>query len=177
MARSFHRPILPFLLAAMACMMACIAASTAHAQAPKDSPEGDKALTVQLVDSRKGYVARVPGEAILDSNASGWSPKGLYEVRVYRLPGIGTIRFTATIKTMDLPANAVTNGTYTYVDADSATERGNARIRTFYLPTRHVKIEMIPASVRMARYIEKSEIIFGSFRWKPKANTEAVNTD
>lgn len=160
--------------------MICIAAPKAQAQpkGPKGAPgDGDKTLTAQLVDSRKGYVARVPAEAILDSGASGWSPRGLYEVRIYRIPEVGMIRFTVTVKPMEIPGNAITTPSYVYIEADSATERGNARIRTYYLPTRSVKIELIPSSVRMMRYIEKSDLLFNTFRWKPKANTEEVNTD
>jgi hypothetical protein len=162
----------------------CIALAVILTLAPlalraQDSPPAanNNPMTVQLVDSRRGYVARVPAEAILDSNSSGWSRKGHYEVRVYRMPGIGFFRFTVTVKPMDIPPDAINNGAYTYTKMDSATERGNAQIRTYYLPTRSVKIEIIPTSIRMIRYLEASEDIFNSFRWKPGATTDAIDTD
>ncbi|MBS1911611.1 MAG: hypothetical protein JST22_06475 [Bacteroidetes bacterium] len=142
----------------------------------KQNTEEAKA-TAQFVDSRKGYVIRIPGEAILDSSQSGWSRKGRYEVRLYKLPGIGIVRITATVKTLTMPSDTVNSGAYIYSDHDSATERGNAIIRTYYLPTRRVRIELIPVSYRMMRYLEAAKDIFATFRWKPGANTEAIDTD
>lgn len=158
-------------------LFSCAMPAALCAQEAQPPVNGDNPMTSQLVDSRKGYVARIPAEARIDSNASGWSRKGKYEVRVYRMPGVGIIRLTVTVKPMVIPPDAVNNGAYTFTNADSATERGNAKIRTFYLPTRSVKIELIPTSIRMARYLEASDEIFNTFRWKPGANTEVIETD
>jgi hypothetical protein len=159
-------------------MIAAIVSVAPISMPAQPPPAGnDNSLTAQFVDSRKGYVARIPAEARLDSGASGWSRKGRYEVRVYKMPGVGTIRFTVTVKPTEIPPDAINNGAYTYTSVDSATERGNAKIRTFYLQTRSVKIELIPASIRMIRYIEASDEIFNSFRWKPGATSEAIDTD
>lgn len=166
---------------ALFCLLALLSISSLELrgqEGKRQQAKGDDGiLTGQLVDSRKGYVTRIPVEARIDSSSSGWSPKGRYEIRVYRMPGAGIIQLTATVKQMEIPANAISNGTYTYTESDSATERGTAKIRTYYLPTRSVRIELIPTSIRMLRYLEGSDAIFSSFRWKPGANTDAVNTD
>jgi hypothetical protein len=39
------------------------------------------------------------------------------------------------------------------------------------MPTRNVRIELIPSGPGMQKYIEAKETIFSSFRWKPGANT------
>jgi hypothetical protein len=158
-------------------LMLVLTPAISHAQNPPPAINNDNPMTSQMVDSRKGYVARIPAEAILDSGASGWSRKGRYEIRVYKMPGVGMIRFTVTVKPMVPPADTINNGAYTYTKLDSATDRGNAQIRTYYLATRSVRIELIPTSIRMIRYLEASEDIFNSFRWKPGATSEAIDTD
>lgn len=131
----------------------------------------------QRVDSRKGYIASVPSEARLDSAASGWSEKGQFERRVYRLIGAGQIRFTVTVKPQTIPDSAKHSTAYTYITSDSATPAGNAVIRTYYLPTRSVRIELIPEGMNMRRYLDAREEIFNSFRWKPGATTDDINTE
>lgn len=169
----------PWTYCTLMSLAAAIAMIPAVSTAQETQPpaDGGNSMTAQLVDSRKGYVARIPAEARIDSGASGWSRKGKYEVRVYRMPGVGIIRFTVTVKPMTIPPDAINNGAYTFTNADSATERGNAKIRTFYLPTRSVKVELIPTSIRMIRYLEASDELFNTFRWKPGANTEVIDTD
>lgn len=137
----------------------------------------DDPMTAQMVDSRKGYVARIPKEALLDSGASGWSPEGLFERRVYRIPGAGEIRFTVTVKPQTIPDSATDNGSYVYTTTDSATATGTAYVRTYYLSTRSVRIEIVPASITMKKYIDAREKIFLSFRWKPGATTEFYDSD
>jgi len=137
----------------------------------------DDPMTAQMVDSRKGYVARIPKEAVLDSAASGWSPEGLFERRVYRIPGAGEFRFTVTVKPQTIPDSATDNGSYVYTTTDSATKTGTAYVRTYYLPTRSVRIEIIPASIAMKRFIDARDKVFLSFRWKPGATTEFYDTD
>ena len=162
---------------AFALMAATMFLITATAQAQPRAADGDDDMASQQVDSRKGYVARIPGTFRLDSNASGWSRKGRYEIRVYRMPGVGSIRIICTVKPVEMPRDTINNGAYIYTQMDSATERGNAVIRTYYLATRSVRIELIPASIRMVRYLEAAPDIFATFRWKPGANSDAIETD
>jgi hypothetical protein len=148
-------------------MLIGMAVAVAYAQ--------DNPMTVQRVDSRKGFIARIPAEAMIDSSRSGWSLPGQFERRLYRIPNAGLIRFTVTIGETLIPDNATRNPAYTYLDTDSATSGGTAYIRTYYLPTRSVRIEVIPESNAMRPYIEARESIFTSFRWKSGANTAAIN--
>lgn len=163
----------------LAIPMIAAAAPLLEAQPRGAQPPGADAppMTAQLVDSRKGYVARIPTEFRLDSAASGWSPTRHYEIRTYRYPGVGMIRLIVTVKAIVIPRDTVNNGSYTYAEADSATERGTAKMRTYFLPTRSVRIELVPQSIRMSRYLESAQEIFDSFRWKPGATTEAIETD
>jgi hypothetical protein len=149
-------------------MLTCMAAVTASAQ--------DNQMTIQRVDSRKGYVARIPGSATLDSANSGWNPEERFERRVYRIDKAGQIRFTVTVKPMEIPESATQGPAYTYLDADSSTSAGTAYIRTFYLPTRSVRIELIPDGMGMQPYIDARAAIFDSFRWKPGAASGIINT-
>ena len=129
------------------------------------------------VDSRTGYFVRLPESAKLDPQQSGWSEKGQYEQRVYRIEGAGEIRFTSTVRATKVPNNSTVTESYVYMDADSATPSGTAFIRTYYLPTRNVRIELIPYGVRMADVIATRQSIFDSFRWKPGADSERVDVD
>jgi hypothetical protein len=165
-----NHPIPRYALAALALLAFAPAATHAQPTAPP-SPTAKNPLIAQLVDSRKGYVARIPAEAILDSSRSGWSPTGMYERRIYRIANAGTIRFTVTVKPTEIPPTAVTAGGYTSLSADSSTSTGTAQVRTYYMPTRNVRIELIPSGPGMQKYIEAKETIFSSFRWKPGANT------
>ncbi len=132
-------------------------------------------MTAKLIDSRKGYVARIPEEAVLDSSASGWSPAGMFERRVYRIKGTGVIRFTATVKPAEIPQNATSSGGYTLLESDSTTSSGTAKVRVYYQPTRTVRIELIPAGAGMQRYLDAYQTIFGSFRWKPGAASDLLD--
>jgi len=132
-------------------------------------------MTAKLIDSRKGYVARIPEEAVLDSAASGWSQVGMFERRVYRIKGAGTIRFTATVKPVETPQNATTTGGYTLLESDSATSSGTAKVRVYYQPSRTVRIELIPSGAGMQRYLDASQTIFSSFRWKPGAASDLLD--
>jgi hypothetical protein len=145
-----------------------MAAVTASAQ--------DRQMTIQRVDSRKGYIARIPASAKLDSSQSGWNPEKHFERRVYRIDKAGQIRFTVTVEPMEIPDSAIKGPAYTYLDSDSSTAAGTAYIRTFYLPTRSVRIELIPESMGMQPYIEERTTIFDSFRWKPGAASGVINT-
>jgi hypothetical protein len=149
------------------CAIVLLAATSTRAQ--------DNRMTAQRVDSRKGYILRIPDEAKLDSSASGWSPTGMFERRVYRIPGAGQIRLTVTVRPMTTPDGAKANNAYTYLDADSATPGGSAKIRTYYLPTRSVRIEFVPDGMNMLRYIDAREAVYASFRWKPGATTDDIN--
>ncbi len=142
---------------------------------PTDRPKGVDRYVEQLVDSRRGYLMRIPAEARIDSASSGWSPTGKYERRVYRIPKAGSIVLTVTIRHQTISDSAKQVGPYRLIDADSATATGTARVRLFLLPTRDVRIELIPAGVRMREYLEASEKIFGTFRWKPGAETDALD--
>jgi hypothetical protein len=152
----------------VALALGCIAV-VAHAQTDP--------VIGQRVDSRRGFSGAVPVDAGLDSARSGWSPTGMFERRVYVIRGAGEIRFIVTVKPTTVPTNAVVNEAYTYVNSDSATSSGTAYIRTYYLPTRSVRIELLPQTLRMRKYVEMREMIFSAFRWKPGANTDMISTD
>ncbi len=137
----------------------------------------DNPMTAQMVDSRRGFIARIPNEAVLDSTASGWNPERNFERRVYRIPGAGEIRFTVTVKDTAPPDTAIEDGGYVFINHDSATAKGTAHSRTYLLDTRQVRIDIIPTSITMKKYIDAREEIFKSFRWKPKANTRVLDTD
>ncbi len=87
------------------------------------------------------------------------------------------IRFTATVRPMEIPPDTISTGAYLYTQADSATARGTAKIRTYYLPTRSVQIEIIPFALKGHVYTEASEQIFNSFRWKPGATSDRIDVD
>lgn len=132
-------------------------------------------LNTTSVDSRTGYVARLPENAMLDARLSGWSVKGQFERRVYRIEDAGEIRITSTVRTAAVPKNATVSDSYTWLDADSATAAGTAYSRTYYLPTRSVRIELIPYGVAMAPVIATRQSIYDSFRWKPGAESDRVD--
>ena len=134
-------------------------------------------LIRQRIDSRRGYVFRVPGSATLDSSRSGWSQEKQFEKRVYVLQGAGEIVITATIAETEIPENVTKTQAYTWEQHDSSTSAGSAWVRTYYLPTRHVRIEIIPYGIAMHPYMQEREFIFNSFRWKPGAETDAVDLD
>ena len=173
---TIRRPYTRFLLLAL---LAAAMPHTLQAQEGKPRQTGQRTSpaqrpSLQPVDSRRGYVAKIPAEAVLDSSRSGWSPKGLYELRTYLIQDAAMIRFIATVRSADPPADAINTGTYIYTQSDSATPKGTAKIRTYYLPTRNVRIEIIPFSLKGHQYVEPeaSEKIFGSLRWKPGATTD-----
>lgn len=165
----------------------CTLSLTVHGQglpsmAPLDvdslmRAQANDSMLAQLVESRKGYVARVPAVASLDSSRSGWNPKELYERRVYTIEGAGAIVFTATVGPTVAPAGATQTQSYTYVERDSLTSAGTVWVRTYYLPTRSVKIELIPYGIAMRKFIEQRERIFGSFRWMQGAETDAIDIE
>lgn len=140
-------------------------------------PPQPPSVTGQFVDSRRGFVIRVPAEATLDSVRSGWNQKELYETRDYVVPEVGMVRLVATVKPLPMPPDTINTGAYIYTQADSATERGTAKIRTYYLPTRSVRIEIIPFGLKGHRYTEACDKIFASFRWKPGATTDRIEVD
>jgi len=144
---------------------------------PPGAPHDVNRFVEQLVDSRRGYVVRVPGEAVLDSGSSGWNVEGRFERRVYVIPHTGIVRITATVRPPAIPDSARQSGPYRYADADSATPAGVARIRTYFLASRSVRIELIPTGHKMHSVIGASDKIFLTFRWKPGAETDAVDTD
>ncbi len=150
--------------------------ATAQPHKPQVPPKNDS-TTAQLVDSRKGYVMRLPSEAILDSARSGTSRDGLFEQRVYAIKGAGYFRISVTVGPQQIPDSAKEVGPYRYTTRDSATPGGTAMMRTYFLPTRRVGIEIVPAGIKMRRWLDASERIYGTFRWKPGANTDAVDTD
>lgn len=134
-------------------------------------------LISQRIDSRRGYVFRVPASAALDSSRSGWNAEKQFEKRVYTLEGAGEFIITTTIAETEIPENATKTQAYTWVQKDSSTSAGSAWIRTYYLPTRRVRIEIIPYGIAMHPYMQEREFIFNSFRWKPGAETDAVDLD
>ena len=161
---------------------ACISAQplTTPSQVEQDILEEVRAkdsLTAKLVDSRKGYVMRIPASALLDSGKSGWNPKKRFERRVYTIDGAGEIIITVTVKATIIPENVTTTSAYTYVQRDSTTSAGTAWSRTYYLPTRSVRIDIIPYGIGMHPYIEEREYIFNAFRWKQGADTEVIDVD
>ena len=151
---------------ALALLLAAVSGVLAQSPAP----------TVR-VDSKTGYVVRIVEGALLDNGRSGWSPKGSFEQRLYRLEGVGEIKIVATVKPQIVPKNAIVTDAYTYLDSDSATSSGSAVIRTYYLPTRSVRIELIPYGNRMRGIIEAREAIYATFRWKPGAESDRVDVD
>ncbi len=134
-------------------------------------------LVAQLVDSRRGYVFRIPKTAQIDSSRSGWNSEVLYEKRVYIIEGAGEFVITTTVQETTIPEGATTTPAYTWVERDSTTSAGTAWSRTYYLPTRRVQIEIIPYGIAMHPYLQEREHIFNSFRWKPGAETDAVDLD
>lgn len=140
-------------------------------------PQTVDTMTSQLVDSRRGYVIRIPGSARLDSAHSGWSPKAMFERRVYTIKGVGEIVLTAWVKPIAPPDSAHIDPAYTYNDHDSSTGGGTAQIRTWYLPTRAVRIEIVPHAMAMRSYLDATDRILGTFRWKPGATTDALDVD
>ncbi len=134
-------------------------------------------LISQKVDSPKGYVIGVPKSARLDSARSGWNPEKMFERRLYVLAGAGEMIFTVTVGKPEIPASATVTAAYTYLDHDTLTSAGTVWTRTYYLPTRSVRIELIPYGIAFAPYSEERERIFRSFRWKPGADSENVNVD
>ncbi len=175
--RAYTSGLFATMFAVAALLLLASQATTAQGLEMPPEVQKEASMTGQLVDSRKGYVLRVPDAAVLDSSRSGWSPSGKYERRVYQIPGAGEIHCIVTVTEQTIPDSAITSPPYTYTLADSATDAGTAYIKTLYLPTRSVRIELIPHSVSMAPYMEAREQIFKSFRWKPGANTSAIDVD
>ncbi|MCE7934528.1 MAG: hypothetical protein DYG96_08035 [Chlorobi bacterium CHB2] len=157
-----------------ALLLLLIAAGSASAQPAIPAPDP---ITAQRVESRKGYVASVPAEAVLDSAASGWNPAERFERRVYRISGVGEFRFTVTVRPPAIPDSAQSNGGYTYVDSDSATNGGTAFVRTYYLSQRSVRIEVIPYGMKMKPYVDARLKTFNSFRWQPGADSPRTEID
>lgn len=153
----------------------CMATGSISEAQPPGAPEGVDRYIEQLVDSRRGYIVRIPAEAQLDSGSSGWSPSAKFERRRYHIPNAGAIVLTVTVRNQTISDSAMRLGPYRYIDADSATSRGTARVRSYLLPTRDVRIELIPDGVRMREYLEACDRIFGTFRWKPGAETDALD--
>lgn len=147
-------------------------AASAQPQLPESNP-----MTAQRFESRKGYMASIPAEAVLDSAASGWNPTERFERRVYRISGAGEFRFTVTVAPPAIPDSARTNGGYTYVDSDSATKGGTAFVRTYYLSQRSVRIEVIPYGMKMKPYLDARLTIFNAFRWQPGADSPRTDVD
>lgn len=168
-----------FIVAATLVVLSLVAVPqrTAAQPRPERTPPKNDSISAQLVDSRKGYVMRLPAEAVLDSSRSGTSRTGLYEQRHYNVKGAGYFRLSVTVGEQQIPDSAKESGPYRYTTRDSATPSGTALIRTYYLPTRMVTIEIVPAGTKMRRWLDASERIFSTFRWKPGANTDAVDTD
>lgn len=174
-------------LVTTAALISVAAACSLHAQSltipggpDQDSlmkAQANDSLVAQVVSSRKGYLIRVPESASIDSGRSGWNPSKLFERRVYVLEGAGEIVITAYIGSYDAPEGAVKSAAYTYVDRDSVSTAGTIRSRTYYLETRIVRIDMIPYGIAMHEYLAERERIFNSFRWKPGANTTAIDVD
>ncbi|MCE2502815.1 MAG: hypothetical protein J4G05_01970 [Chlorobi bacterium] len=134
-------------------------------------------IVAQSIESRKGYVARIPKSACLDSTRSGWNPTKNYERRVYVLEKAGEIIFTVTVGPTEIPESATETQAYTYVDHDTLTSAGTAWSRTYYLATRSVSIELIPYGIAMHPYTLERNRIYNSFRWKPGANTDRIDVD
>lgn len=139
--------------------------------------QANDSILAQQVDSRKGYVARVPSRARLDSTRSGWNPEQMYERRVYVIEGAGEIVFTVTVREVPVPDGATRTNAYTYLERDSLTAAGTAWKRTYYLPTRSVRIEILPYGIGMHKIIAERERLFDSFRWKIGAETDAPDVD
>ena len=134
-------------------------------------------LTSQRVDSRKGYVAGVPASALLDSSQSGWNPQEMYEQRLYILREAGEISFRVMVEETSIPDSATVTAAYTYLDEEELTSAGTLWRRTYYLPSRSVRIEIRPYSSKMYSYTEERERIFASFRWKPGAESTRIDVD
>lgn len=175
MKRTLHR--IP-LLAAMMILGIIAPGITLHAQDKNlIPPPQPPSVTGQFVDSRRGFVMRVPAEATLDSLHSGWNLDKLFELRDYVVSESGMVRLIATVKPLPMPPDTINTGAYIYTQADSATARGTAKIRTYYLPTRSVRIEIIPFGLKGHRYTEACDKIFASFRWKPGATSDKLEIE
>lgn len=149
---------------------------TANGQ-PNSPPQDIDRFVEQLAESRRGYLLRIPKEAVLDSASSGWSPAGRSEQRTYIIPRCGLIRITVAIRSHTIPDTAVSNGPYVFTTRDSATSGGTGLVRTYYLPTRSVTIALIPTGIGMRPYLDAAAKILATFRWKPGAETNADETD
>jgi|GEM_PF-2486531 len=166
-----HRPILSLLL------LLCCAASL-HAQSGQTPPPNAvDTMISQIVDSRRGYVIRLPKAARLDSAHSGWSAKELFERRIYAIKGAGEIVLTAWVKPVAPPDSAQVTPSYTYNDHDSATSAGVVHTRTWYLPTRVVRIAIVPHAMAMRSYLDAAERMFNTFRWKPGATSNLLDVE
>jgi hypothetical protein len=93
------------------------------------------------------------------------------------LEGAGEIVFTAYIADSSAPEGATETSAYTYTQFEDTTANGTAWTRTYYLPHRRVEIRMQPYGIGLHDYLQERERIFGSFRWKPGAESNAVNVD
>lgn len=153
-------------------LILAVGSASAQPQIPPPDP-----MTAQRFESRKGYLANIPAEAVLDSAASGWNPTERFERRVYRIAGAGEFRFTVTVAPPSIPDSAKNNGGYTYVESDSATKGGTAFVRTYYLSQRSVRIEVIPYGMKMKPYLDARSAIFNSFRWQPGADSPRPDID
>lgn len=134
-------------------------------------------VTLQLVDSRKGFVIRIPATARIDSARSGWNPAEMYERRVFVIPAAGEIMVTATIGETTVPETATVTAAYTFDDAETITSAGTAYSRTYYMPHRAIRIDFTPYGVDMRAVIDAREKIYGSFRWKPGASGEEIDVE
>ena len=134
-------------------------------------------MTLQRVDSRKGFVIRIPAAARIDSARSGWNPAEMYERRVFVIPTAGEIVVTATIGETTVPETATVTAAYTFDDAETITSAGTAYSRTYYMPHRAIRIDFTPYGVDMRAVIDAREKIYGSFRWKPGASGEEIDVE
>ncbi len=179
MSRRSPAAALPWrvLLATLPAFMLLLPVTSASAQQPPDSATVAH-MTAQYVDSPKGYVVRVPQDAVLDSSRSGWNPEERFERRVFRLSDGGEIRLTVTVAAQSIPDSATRTSAYTWVDDRIATDNGYIYARTWFLPTRRVTMEFVPLKGgSVARYVAVREQIFETFRWKPGATSSRIDVD
>ena len=133
---------------------------------------GVDSAIAQTVRSTRGYMIRIPATAELDSSRSGWNPTRKFERRVYVIPGTGEIVLRVEIGKDSIPATAVREGSYTFIDSDSLASSGTIHTRTWYLEHRRVSITLIPWALGMKRWTDHRLTIYNTFRWSEGADSD-----
>ncbi len=174
-----HQITHPFLRSLSAALLLCaLLAYDAAAQGDGAStpPPIDSATAAEFgalrVESRRGYLIRLPSSARLDSARSGWSPKERFERRIYVLDGIGEFILTLHVRPDSIPEGARTEGAYQVIDVDRPSSAGTRYERTWYLQQRRLHLAIVPYGIAMRPILAQRYRIFRSFRWKSGADSD-----